>query len=217
VFQSAVSRCARLLWTLSIAGLNRQTHIVRYQMYRRIKEATQGLDLSGKVLSVSRSEHLCHLIGIRTEQITTANYPAFTLCSLNIESDSYDVVVSDQVLEHVHCNPQEAVDEIFRVLKPGGVAINTTCFLTPFHGEPVYGAEGAGDYWRFTCHGLRYLHRRYSSIIAADGWGNPFMGVVNALGLTRMPVPDETWHPLHKLATHNRDSYHYVVWIVAQK
>jgi len=40
---------------------------------------------------------------------------------------------------------------------------------------------------------------------------------VNALGLTRMPVPDETWHPLHKLATHNRDSYHYVVWIVAQK
>jgi SAM-dependent methyltransferase len=208
---------AKFVWTLSMTGCKTGDHIVRYEMYNRIQESTRNLDLSGKVLSISHSEHLCGLIGIQPGQIFDASYPDYDLGKLNLPDNSFDVVVSDQVLEHIECDPRQAVEETWRVLKPGGIAIHTTCFLTPFHGDRKYGTPGGGDYWRYTHHGLRFLHGHYSNVIAADGWGNPAMPVVNGLGLTRMPIPEAKWHPLNKLARFDWPSYHYVVWVIAQK
>jgi SAM-dependent methyltransferase len=192
-------------------------HFVRYEMYRRIQENTRALEFKGRALSVSHSEHLCHLLGIKDEQITKADFPEQNLCRLSFSDSAFDAVVSDQVLEHIEGNPQSAIDETYRVLKAGGIAVHTTCFLIPFHGDKQFGAPGGGDYWRYTHHGLRLLHQKYTRIIAADGWGNPFVPLVTGLGLTRMPVPHATWHPLNKLARFNWDSYHYVVWVIAQK
>ncbi len=50
--------------------------------------------------------------------------------SLSFDDDTFDIFITQDVLEHVF-NPKNAVKEIIRVLKPGGVHI----FTTPRHKE----------------------------------------------------------------------------------
>ena len=63
----------------------------------------------------------------------------------------FDMVLSTEMLEHVR-NPERAVAEMGRVLRPGGRLVLTTRFLYPIHSEP-------NDYFRFTRYGLLYLFR----------------------------------------------------------
>jgi SAM-dependent methyltransferase len=163
-----------------------------------------------KVLSISGSRPLCRLLGFRDSQILDANYPEYDLLHLPFPDNSFDFVVSDQVLEHVEGNPQDAMDEAFRVLKPGGIGVHTTCFINPIHEDP-------GDYWRFTPEALRLLAQRHGSIIEADGWGNPYVWLYIWLGLRFAPVPDSSWHPLHWLATKNVRTWPIVTWVIAEK
>jgi SAM-dependent methyltransferase len=69
-------------------------------------------------------------------------------------------------LEHVP-DPEKALAEVHRVLKPGGVAIITTPFLVPLHGTDVY-----GDYTRWTPQGLAALLKRRSFEPDVRWWGN---------------------------------------------
>lgn len=208
---------ARSLWRAGGTGFSKGTHVTRYVMYRSLRESATKVDLGDHVLSISHSKHLCAMFHVRPECIVEANFPDYSLCDLKLPSESFTAIVSDQVLEHVSCDPQRAIDEAYRVLVPGGVAVHTTVFHAPYHGSPDYSDHTNGDYWRFTPSGLALLHRNYSKIIAADGWGNPLMPVFGALGLNRMPVPNAPWHPLAKLASINRKSYAFMVWVVAQK
>ncbi len=63
--------------------------------------------------------------------------------------NSVDVVVSIQVLEHLS-NPQQAVKEMTRVLKPGGHLFMTTPFCQHEHQQPY-------DFYRYTQFGLQHL------------------------------------------------------------
>jgi SAM-dependent methyltransferase len=51
-----------------------------------------------------------------------------------LEDESYDVVISMQVLEHLHA-PWVAVSEVARVLRPGGCFLGSVAFLKPHHGS----------------------------------------------------------------------------------
>ena len=66
-----------------------------------------------------------------------------------MQDDTFDVVVCTEVLEHT-LNPFEAVKEIYRILKPGGVALISVPYNFRIHGP-------LPDCWRFTEHGLRAL------------------------------------------------------------
>ncbi len=72
---------------------------------------------------------------------------------LPIRDAAFDVVLCTEMLEHVP-EPQRAIDEIHRVLKPGGTLVLTTRFLFPIHDAPH-------DYFRFTKYGLRHLLREF--------------------------------------------------------
>jgi SAM-dependent methyltransferase len=76
--------------------------------------------------------------------------------ALGIADASFDVVLCTEVLEHLP-EPQKAIDEIFRVLRPGGTLLLTTRFLFPIHDAPH-------DYFRFTKYGLRHLLRRFELV-----------------------------------------------------
>lgn len=76
--------------------------------------------------------------------------------ALGLSSSAFDVVLCTEVLEHLP-EPQRAIDEMFRVLKPGGTLLLTTRFLFPIHDAPH-------DYFRFTKYGLRHLLKRFEIV-----------------------------------------------------
>lgn len=68
----------------------------------------------------------------------------------------FERVLCTEVLEHLH-TPQKAIDEMRRVLAPGGKLILTTRFIFPLHNIP-------GDYFRFTRYGLAHLLRDWKTV-----------------------------------------------------
>lgn len=74
----------------------------------------------------------------------------------SIESNSAGAVISLEVLEHVR-HPHHVVEEAFRVLKPGGMCILSTPFMTGYHGKSDH--DSYEDYWRFTHAGLQAMFR----------------------------------------------------------
>lgn len=62
---------------------------------------------------------------------------------------SFDTIISNQVIEHVE-KPWVMVQEMHRLLRPGGKVIITAPFLVPFHANPT-------DFYRYTTSGLAAL------------------------------------------------------------
>jgi SAM-dependent methyltransferase len=200
-----------LAWRASMKGLSRGPHITRYYMYDRLKSIGSKLpSKNGRVLSISHSENLAELVGLEPSEIVSANYPEHNFLSLPFENESFDYVLSDQVLEHIEGNPQQAIDESYRILRPGGIAIHTTCFINPVHGVPK-------DFWRFTPDALSLLHSSWRDVIEVGGWGNFQVWSVVQDGIRFAGVPHAQWHPLHKLAVKNDPLWPIVTWIVAKK
>jgi len=195
---------------LSMTRLPRGPHITRYYMYRRLEEVVRHEHASGRILSISGSLRLCTLFELHDSKITEVNYPDTSILHLPFPDDEFHHVVSDQVLEHVEGDPQTAIDETWRVIQPGGLAVHTTCFVNPLHLEP-------GDFWRFSPDALRFLCRRFSRIVDVGGWGNPYVWLVTSLGLRHEGIPEARWHPLHKLAMLNDERWPIVTWVVAEK
>jgi SAM-dependent methyltransferase len=96
------------------------------------------------------------------------NYPDFDICAPLTLADRFDVVICEQVLEHVP-DPWKAVSNLCELTVPGGRVIVSTPFLIKVHEIPGF----LDDYWRFTPRGLRRLLE--SAGLAVDGvhtWGN---------------------------------------------
>ena len=75
---------------------------------------------------------------------------------LHFACDEFDIVVCEAVLEHV-TDPPRAIEELRRVLKPGGEIWVVVPFNQPYHPSP-------GDYWRVTPDGLRLWMKGFSEI-----------------------------------------------------
>ena len=178
-------------------------------MYRSLAGLLSNTPPDRTTLSVSKSERLCGVLGLGDTTIVAADYPEHDLCRLGFEDETFDFVVSDQVLEHVACDPFAAVAESFRVLKPGGVVVHTTCFINRLHQQPH-------DYWRFTPGALALLVEP-NEVLTSGQWGNRHVWTLERLGLRFIPVPDRRWHPLHLIAVHDEPRWPIVTWVAARK
>ena len=144
-------------------------HAVRYVMYKAIYDFVkreffdkQKFDL--QAIEFGGSNTLIKGIFNSANYEIAENYPEVDITDLKGYADnSYDVVITDQVMEHV-ADPWAAVAEVRRILKPGGWFICTTPFLIQIHNYP-------GDFWRFTPDGIKVLMRDYAKTIV-DSWGN---------------------------------------------
>lgn len=97
---------------------------------------------------------------------------------LPVRTESVDGILCVEVLEHV-TDPRIAVQELYRVLKPGGVLLLTAPFMHAMHSKP-------GDYsdlFRFTDDGLRVLLRDF-----ADVEVHPKGGLIYRLLITLTPT-----------------------------
>ncbi len=96
------------------------------------------------------------------------------------KSEFCDSILCTEVLEHLP-DPQKCVGEIFRLLKPGGVAFVSTPFLFPVHADPF-------DFQRYTEDGLRHLFSAFTTIeiLRMGGyWGT--IGMLLEIGLPSLP------------------------------
>ena len=173
----------------------------RYFMYKRISE----IEISGDVLSIGKFENFRN----KNVKVTEAHYPEVDMQDMPYEDNSFDFVVSDQVIEHIE-NPFKAVNESLRVLRKGGVAIHTTCLINYYHPSPK-------DYWRFTPDALKFLCKDFSEIIQCEGWGNRWAVILLLMGDRFRHIKIPKWGLRHKLATVNQERYPIVTWVIARK
>lgn len=97
---------------------------------------------------------------------------------LPYENNTFDSILSTQVLEHVF-EQQQMINESFRVLKPGGHIILTVPFVWELHEEPY-------DFFRITKHGLKQMFENSGyeiTYIKANGgkWAAMFQMFINTV------------------------------------
>jgi len=80
-----------------------------------------------------------------------------------IPADSADCVFLVSILQHIP-SPQKAVDEAFRVLRPGGIFYVNVPFIWFYHRDPE-------DYNRFSVPGLEFLCSRFERIASGSRRG----------------------------------------------
>ncbi len=83
------------------------------------------------------------------------------ICNIPLRKDSLDLILSSSVLEHVN-NPEQAVKEMFRVVKPGGYVYAEIPFMRAYHMIPV-------DYQRYTISGIEELFKRRGFTLISKG------------------------------------------------
>lgn len=143
------------------------------------RKAPRGLDrASGVILDIGAADRwiLAHLPS--GTSYVALDYPATgnefynarpdifaDACSLPLADQCVDGVVCLEVIEHVP-DPARAIEEIARVLKPGGTAWVSMPFLYPLHNEPF-------DFQRYTEFGLRRDMARASlEVVSIDRTGH---------------------------------------------
>jgi glycosyltransferase involved in cell wall biosynthesis len=143
------------------------------QMLRSIRDwVLMAPDEPRTALSIDRNPTLSEILQRRwpSLKITEARWPEFDAQDLSDVPDaSCDLVFSHQVLEHIP-KPWKAAAELVRVMRPGGLAVHTTCAANPRHGPPAF-----NDYYRFLPDGLVQLFNADEGAVEVcvkAGWGN---------------------------------------------
>lgn len=103
--------------------------IIKFQLNGTILEVGCGTGRISKMLTEHTdhltvsdiSEKLCESVA---KKLNTA-FIASDACKLSIEDAQFDNLVSSECIEHTH-NPTKALEEMVRVLKPGGKLIITS-------------------------------------------------------------------------------------------
>jgi SAM-dependent methyltransferase len=135
----------------------------------------------------------------------TAEYPDYDVCKGPLAPERFDLVIAEQVFEHV-LRPDLAAANVYRMLRPGGVFVISTPFLLKIHGHPW-------DLHRWTEHGMRQLLETAGFLVAQTGcWGNReclFADMTPGMGWTPY---DAAQHSLD-----NEPQFPIVVWAFAKK
>jgi SAM-dependent methyltransferase len=92
------------------------------------------------------SEKFAHHLGADIEGNEGAEFAILPDGRVPAPDESFDGVLSSQVLEHV-ADAQLYLSEAYRLLRPGGALILSTHGIWPYHPDPT-------DFWRWTMDGL---------------------------------------------------------------
>jgi SAM-dependent methyltransferase len=142
----------------------RDTQWARVVMDRETEKFVRSLNYSA-MDAVEVAGNKWERFGFRSYR--NVNYPQYDVCEKPIDVAAFDIVIAEQVLEHVLW-PHRAVRNVLESLRPGGVFVVTTPFLIPIHEQPF-------DCSRWSETGLKQLlvESGFSSgPIITGSWGN---------------------------------------------
>jgi SAM-dependent methyltransferase len=80
----------------------------------------------------------------------------YDIQEMKFEDETFDIIVCNAILEHVE-NPQQAIAELYRVLKKEGRIWIEVPFNQPYHPSP-------NDYWRVTPEGIKIWMRDFNEL-----------------------------------------------------
>jgi SAM-dependent methyltransferase len=147
------------------------THWVRVVAYRECTDWINELDPRSLDTLEIAPGHYWRTLPFKSYK--TADYPAFDVCK-DVLPDRFDLIIADQVFEHVH-RPWAAARNVHQMLRPGGHFLCLVPFLLKVHGYP-------DDCTRWTENGLRHLLIDAGfgeSAIRSGTWGNRSCAVAN--------------------------------------
>ena len=105
---------------------------------------------------------------------------------LPFNNNTFDTLLSTQMLEHVS-DPKKVIQEMGRVLKPGGIMILSAPMTWPLHEEPY-------DFFRYTLHGLRHLLQKANfEILDEIPRGNNFTTMAQMLLDTQLDNTNQSF------------------------
>lgn len=145
--------------------------IVRHVMYESLHKALSSLNWNKssiyRVLEIGSREPttpIIRILGSITDINPTAvNYPEVDIQDTPYSNNEWDIVIADQVLEHVQ-RPWLAADEIYRITNT--LAIVATPIILGVHPNPI-------DCWRIMPDGYEVLFPREKWLWIEFGcWGN---------------------------------------------
>ncbi len=182
-------------------------HLTRYYMYKRIRECLKEnnyLPIRRKILGISGIKNFYSLIDRENSELIETEYPKVDMQNLPYKDNSFDFVISDQVIEHLD-DPKKAIGESSRVLKKDGIAIHTTCFIIYLHPSPK-------DFWRFSSEALKFLCQDFSKILQPEGWENRIAISLCFLNdrFRLMSIPVTKWSIRHLIATCNEKNIQWL-------
>jgi len=126
----------------------------------------KGADHSSTLLNIgsggfteNQLNRLDHKLHITSIDIDPSRKPDLVVdvCNMDTFRDNiFDAIIMIEVLEHIK-EPQIAINEIHRVLKPGGLLIMSTPYIFEIHDKP-------NDFYRFTKYGLAHLLKSFKTV-----------------------------------------------------
>jgi len=181
-----------------------KVHWCRVAMNRATREFVDGLPRhTMDVLEVSGNSWSDPAWGFRSYR--SLAYPEYDLCQAPYQTEFCDLLILEQVLEHVR-RPHRAVANALAMLRPGGRLLVNTPFLLKFHPCPQ-------DFYRWTEEGLHALLEDAGfTAIATASWGNR-----QCLAADMQPGMAWTYYDPAAHSLENESQFPIVVWAFAQK
>lgn len=175
----------------------------RVVMNREIERFIRSLDCSHIDASEISGAGSQGRYGFRSYRST--QYPDYDICERPLAQEQFDLVIAEQVFEHI-VRPDRAAANVYQILRPSGVFVISTPFLLKVHESPL-------DLYRWTQRGMRQLLETAGfTVLATASWGNRAC-------LSADMKPGLTWTAYNPIrhSLRNEPQFAIVVWAFAEK
>lgn len=180
-----------------------ERHWVRIVMDQEVEQLLSGLGPGRLEAAEISGEGRAHL---GWKSFTRLDYPEFDLVQPH-DVGQFDVVICEQVLEHV-THPFVAAATLAQLARPGGHVLVSVPFMLRVHDAPI-------DAWRFSPTGLRILLESADlTVITVGAWGNRWCVRSNLVDW--MPF-GRRHRLLRRWSLANNDETPMVVWALARR
>ena len=99
-------------------------------MFRQIS-VSRGVEIAWRGVDIENSPE------VRSRRRFDGTFDTFDGVNLPYSDATFDVVYSDQVFEHVRY-PDALMNNVARVLKPGGFLVGSVSYLEPYHSYSIF-------------------------------------------------------------------------------